>query len=160
MLRDSRGLHLADDLGNARKELDEGDQPERPATAMSRSMTAGGCGRRRRLAFTNEVRLDAAEEWLYVAETCARKVTRLRRPADGSLTDHLRLSGREDHGAYIDGIAFDALSNLWGTHVFTDRIFAITPEGELLILLDRATVAALQDQAFLSAFARDEAARN
>jgi gluconolactonase len=28
--------------------------------------------------FTNEIRLDANEEWLYVAETCARRVTRLR----------------------------------------------------------------------------------
>ncbi|WP_163314474.1 SMP-30/gluconolactonase/LRE family protein, partial [Enterobacter hormaechei] len=44
--------------------------------------------------------------------------------------------GPEDHGAPIDGIAFDAFGNLWGTHVMMDRIFAITPEGELRILLD------------------------
>jgi gluconolactonase len=37
--------------------------------------------------FTNEIRLDAREEWLYVAETCARRVTRLRVQDDGSLTD-------------------------------------------------------------------------
>lgn len=106
-------------------------------------------------AFTNEIRLDAAEEWLYVAETCARKVTRLRVLRDGSLTDR-QTFGPEDHGACIDGIAFDAHGNLWGTHVFTDRIFAITPEGELRILLDddRGSAAG---QAFLAAFARDEA---
>lgn len=107
-------------------------------------------------AFTNEIRLDAAEEWLYVAETCARKVTRLRVLPDGSLTDR-ETFGPEDHGACIDGIAFDAHGNLWGTHVFTDRIFAITPEGELLILLDDDRGGAA-GQAFLSAFARDEAA--
>jgi len=106
-------------------------------------------------AFTNEIRLDAREEWLYVAETCARKVTRLRVLPNGSLVDR-QTFGPEDHGACIDGIAFDAHGNLWGTHVFTDRIFAITPEGELRILLDddRGSAAG---KAFLAAFARDEA---
>lgn len=106
-------------------------------------------------AFTNEIRLDANEEWLYVAETCARKVTRLRVPPDGSLIDR-ETFGPKDHGACIDGIAFDAHGNLWGTHVFTDRIFAITPEGELRILLDDDHGSAA-GQAFLDAFARDEA---
>lgn len=106
-------------------------------------------------AFTNEIRLDAREEWLYVAETCARKVTRLRVLPDGSLADR-ETFGPEDHGACIDGIAFDTHGNLWGTHVFTDRIFAITPDGELRILLDddRGSAAG---KAFLAAFARDEA---
>ncbi|MGR7994862.1 MULTISPECIES: SMP-30/gluconolactonase/LRE family protein [unclassified Xanthobacter] len=85
--------------------------------------------------FTNEIRLDAREEWLYVAETCGRCVTRLRVLPDGSLTDR-ETFGPADHGAFIDGIAFDAHGNLWGTHVMTDRLFAITPEGELRILLD------------------------
>jgi sugar lactone lactonase YvrE len=86
-------------------------------------------------AFTNEVRLDAKEEWLYVVETCGPCVTRLRVQADGSLTDR-ETYGPADHGAFIDGIAFDAHGNLWGTHVMTDRIFAITPQGDLRIVLD------------------------
>lgn len=86
-------------------------------------------------AFTNEVRLDANEEWLYVVETCACRVTRLRVAADGSLSDR-EIYGPRDHGAMIDGIAFDSFGNLWGTHVFSDRIFAITPQGDLRILLD------------------------
>lgn len=85
--------------------------------------------------FTNEIRLDAREEWLYVAETCGRHITRLRVQPDGSLTDR-EVFGPSDHGAFIDGIAFDAHGNLWGTHVMTDRIFALTPEGDLRILLD------------------------
>jgi sugar lactone lactonase YvrE len=106
-------------------------------------------------AFTNEIRLDAREEWLYVAETCACRVTRLRVQPDGSLTDR-ETFGPSDHGAFIDGIAFDAHGNLWGTHVMLDRIFAITPEGELRILLDddRGSAAG---KALMSAFARDEA---
>lgn len=86
-------------------------------------------------AFTNEVRLDAKEEWLYVVETCGPCVTRLRVQPDGSLTDR-ETYGPADHGAFIDGIAFDAHGNLWGTHVMTDRIFAITPQGDLRIVLD------------------------
>ena len=86
-------------------------------------------------AFTNEIRLDENEEWLYIVETTARKVTRMRVADDGSLS-HRETFGPEDHGAFIDGIAFDAFGNLWGTHIMTDRIFAITPEGDLQIILD------------------------
>jgi gluconolactonase len=87
------------------------------------------------IAFTNEIRFDAREEWLYVVETCGPKITRFRAAADGTLTER-QTFGPEDHGAPIDGIAFDAFGNLWGTHVMMDRIFAITPEGELRIILD------------------------
>ena len=94
--------------------------------------------------FTNEIRLDAKEEWLYVAETCARRVTRLRVMPDGSLR------GREVYGpsslgsGLIDGIAFDAYGNLWATMIFADRLVAIAPDGEMLTLFedgDRAAAA-------------------
>ncbi|WP_186417176.1 SMP-30/gluconolactonase/LRE family protein [Bosea sp. CS1GBMeth4] len=106
-------------------------------------------------AFTNEIRLDAREEWLYVAETCACRVTRLRVAPDGSLTGR-ETFGPRDHGAFIDGIAFDAHGNLWGTHVMIDRVFAITPQGDLRILLDddRGSAAG---KALMAAFARGEA---
>lgn len=87
------------------------------------------------IAFTNEVRLDANEEWLYAVETCGPFISRFRVGADGSLSDR-EIFGPSDHGAFIDGIAFDAHGNLWGTHVMCDRIFAITPEGDLRIILD------------------------
>jgi gluconolactonase len=86
--------------------------------------------------FTNEVRLDEAEEWIYVAETTAKRVTRLRIGPDGSL------GGREIYGpsslgdGLVDGIAFDAYGNLWATMIFADRLVAITPDGELLELLN------------------------
>ena len=63
------------------------------------------------------------------------KVTRFRVGEDGSLTER-ETWGPENHGAMIDGIAFDNFGNLWGTHIFTDRIFAITPKGDLRIILD------------------------
>lgn len=87
-------------------------------------------------AFTNEIRFDAREEWLYVVETTAKRISRLRIGTDGSV------SGREVYGppdlgsGFPDGIAFDAFGNLWGTMVMSDRLIAITPDGRVLTLLD------------------------
>lgn len=98
--------------------------------------------------FTNEVRLDAAEEWIYVAETTAKRVTRLRVQADGSLTDR-EIYGPSSLGdGMIDGICFDAYGNLWATMIFADRLVAITPDGELLELFcdgDAAGTRAVED---------------
>lgn len=94
------------------------------------------------LHFTNEIRFDAQEEWLYVAETTAKRVSRLRVQPDGSLT------GREVYGpaslgsGLIDGICFDSYGNLWATMVFADRLIAITPDGEVLELLSDGDPAA------------------
>jgi len=86
--------------------------------------------------FTNEIRLDAKEEWLYVAETCARRVTRLRVQPDGSLTDREIYGPASLGSGAIDGIAFDTHGNLWATMIFADRLVAITPEGDLLTLIE------------------------
>jgi gluconolactonase len=84
---------------------------------------------------TNEVRLDAREEWLYVVESNARRISRLRVRSDGSLTDR-EVFGPADLGGIPDGFAFDAHGNLWVTLVIYDRLIALTPEGEMLPLLD------------------------
>ncbi len=82
--------------------------------------------------FTNEIRLDAKEEWLYVAETTGKCVSRLRVAADGSLSDR-EIYGPSDLGpGVIDGICFDAFGNLWATMIFADRLVAITPQGDLI----------------------------
>jgi gluconolactonase len=87
------------------------------------------------LRFANEVRLDANEEWLYVAETTGKRVSRFRVTQDG-------LGPRETYGpsglgrGLIDGIAFDSAGNLWATMVFADRLIAITPDGGVVELLD------------------------
>jgi sugar lactone lactonase YvrE len=98
---------------------------------------------------TNEIRFDAREEWLYVVESNARRISRLKVGPDGSL------SGRETFGptdlrGTPDGFAFDAYGNLWITIVQTDRLIALTPQGEVLTLLDDcdAEVAAAYDRHF------------
>jgi gluconolactonase len=87
-------------------------------------------------AFTNEIRFDADEEWLYVAETCAKRITRLRIDDDGEVVER-EVYGPSSLGrGLVDGIAFDSYGNLWATMIFADRLVAITPEGDLLELLD------------------------
>ncbi len=103
------------------------------------------------LHFTNEVRFDAKEEYLYVVETTGGRVIRFRCDTEGNL------SGRETYGpthmgqgAYPDGIAFDSYGNLWGTMVYSDKLFVITPDGEMHILLDEGDHGKVQrlDDAF------------
>lgn len=91
---------------------------------------------------TNEIRLDAKEEWLYVAETNARRISRLRVGLDGSLSDR-HVYGPADLGGFPDGFALDAYGNLWITLVLTERLVALTPEGDVLTLLDDGNPAAL-----------------
>ena len=87
--------------------------------------------------FTNEIRFDANEEFLYVVETTGGCITRLR------IDDHGNVCSREifgptrlGKGAWPDGIAFDSFGNLWGTLVYSDKLFVLTPEGDLRVLLD------------------------
>jgi len=84
---------------------------------------------------TNEIRFDAKEEWLYVVESNARRISRLRVRPDGRLGDR-ETFGPPDLGGTPDGFAFDEHGNLWITIVQTDRLIALTPEGELLTLLN------------------------
>ena len=102
--------------------------------------------------FTNEIRFDAKEEYLYVVETTGGCITRLRIDGAGEVT------GREvfgpsslGRGAWPDGIAFDAAGNLWGTLVYSDKLFVLTPDGDMRVLLDEgdpAKVAALEEAFF------------
>jgi len=84
---------------------------------------------------TNEIRFDAAEEWLYVVESNARRISRLRVREDGSLHGR-EIHGPADLGGTPDGFAFDSYGNLWIAIVQTDRLIALTPDGQVLTLLD------------------------
>jgi gluconolactonase len=109
--------------------------------------------------FTNEIRFDANEEWMYVVETTGGCVSRLRIDAHGNLS-HREIFGPTNlgKGAWPDGIAFDSYGNLWGTMVYSDKLFVLTPEGDLRILLDEgdpARVDALEKQFFAGAVTED-----
>ena len=87
--------------------------------------------------FTNEIRMDAREELMYVVETTGGCVSRLRVGKDGSLNNR-EVFGPSSlgKGAWPDGIAFDVVGNLWGTMVYSDKLFVLTPQGDFRLLLD------------------------
>ena len=98
--------------------------------------------------FTNEIRFDAREEFLYVVETTGGRITRLRIDDRGGVAER-EIFGPSSlgAGAWPDGVAFDSYGNLWGTLVYSDKLFVLTPQGDLRILLDEGDpqkVAALE----------------
>jgi sugar lactone lactonase YvrE len=87
--------------------------------------------------FTNEIRFDAKEEFLYIVETTGGCISRMRVGEKGDLVDREIFGpSRLGRGAWPDGIAFDTYGNLWGTLVYSDRLFVLTPQGDLRVLLD------------------------
>jgi sugar lactone lactonase YvrE len=102
--------------------------------------------------FTNEIRFDADEEFLYVVETTGGRITRLRIDENGDVKER-EIFGPSNlgTGAWPDGIAFDSCGNLWGTLVYSDKLFVLTPQGDFRILLDEGDPARVDalEQAFL-----------
>lgn len=98
--------------------------------------------------FTNEIRFDKNEEYLYIVETTGGCITRMRLTEDGNLTDREIFGpSKLGKGAWPDGIAFDTYGNLWGTTVYSDKLFVLTPQGDMKVLLDEGDprkVAALE----------------
>jgi sugar lactone lactonase YvrE len=109
--------------------------------------------------FTNEIRFDAREEFLYVVETTGGCITRLRIDEQGNVKEREIFGPRSlGKGAWPDGIAFDSYGNLWGTLVYSDKLFVLTPQGDLKVLLDEGDpekVDALERQFFAGQVTRD-----
>ncbi len=79
--------------------------------------------------FTNEVRVDRARQFLYVAETGKGRIVRLPLGSDGTL-GRMEVYGPESlfPGARVDGIAFDAEGYLWVTEVGRNGLYVIAPD--------------------------------
>lgn len=86
---------------------------------------------------TNEIRLDAREEYLYVAETMKNRMLRFRVQPDGSLTGK-EIFGPDNlgTGAAVDGFTFDAESNIWVTLVLRNGLSIITPDGDYHVVIE------------------------
>ena len=101
--------------------------------------------------FTNEIRFDAHERFLYVVETTGGCISRLRIDEQGEVAEREVFGpSRLGKGAWPDGIAFDCYGNLWGTLVYSDKLFVLTPHGDLRVLLDEGDPAKVDalEQAF------------
>jgi sugar lactone lactonase YvrE len=80
--------------------------------------------------FTNEIRLDAEEKYLYVAETMQSRMLRFPVNEDGCLGEK-EVFGPETlgFGAYVDGFTFDVEGNIWLTTLFRNGLMIITADG-------------------------------
>jgi len=109
--------------------------------------------------FTNEIRFDAREQFLYVVETTGGRITRLRIDEKGNPAER-EVFGPSSlgKGAWPDGIAFDSYGNLWGTLVYSDKLFVLTPQGDMRILLDEGDPEKVD--ALEQAFFRNEVTEN
>lgn len=78
------------------------------------------------ITFTNEIRMDKEEKYLYVAETMACKISRFPVFADGSLGKK-ETFGPESLGPghYVDGFCFDIEGNIWVTTVLRNGLMII-----------------------------------
>jgi len=80
--------------------------------------------------FTNEIRLDRDNRFLYVAETALGGITRLKLNADGSLGPREAFGPLPLFaGAMVDGIAFDVAGNLWITEISRNALVVLQPDG-------------------------------
>lgn len=89
------------------------------------------------LCFPNEIRIDRAAGWAYIAESALGRVLRLPLLGDG------RLGAPQPYGpaalfdgAIVDGIAFDAEGGLWVTEVTRNGLHRIMPDGQVDCLLE------------------------
>lgn len=88
-------------------------------------------------AFANEIRMDVTQRYLYVSETGKCRILRMPVHANGTLGEP-EVYGPTHLGPanFPDGITFDSYGNLWGTIIGGDKIFVLTPEGDLKIIFD------------------------
>lgn len=86
--------------------------------------------------FANGFTLDAAEEYLYIAETSTICIMRFPVRADGTLGPREQFGPHLGENSYPDGCSFDQAGNLWVTMPFRNAIGVLTPEADWHILLD------------------------
>ena len=92
--------------------------PISPTATLRATRTARSASSPTASDFTNEIRFDANEEFLYVVETTGGCITRLRIDDRGNVAEREIFGPTKlGNGAWPDGIAFDSYGNLWGTLV-------------------------------------------
>ncbi|MFY0681448.1 MAG: SMP-30/gluconolactonase/LRE family protein [Thalassovita sp.] len=89
------------------------------------------------LHYTNEVRPDLANGWLYVSETFSQKISRF------AISPDLKVGPKETFaqfpkGAFVDGIALDGRGGLYVACIVSNEVFHVSATGQqTLIASDR-----------------------
>jgi sugar lactone lactonase YvrE len=84
------------------------------------------------LDFANGLALSPDGSWLYVVETFASRVSRIRIEADGSAGEREVFVALD--GSYPDGLAFDVAGNLYVSCYEPSQILRVSPERDVALL--------------------------
>jgi sugar lactone lactonase YvrE len=87
------------------------------------------------LGYTNEAIVDPSGDWLVVNETMARRTSKFRIGADGSLGPRETVT-EYGAGVYPDGLAFDEEGAFWMTSVLSNRLIRVTPDGSQTVIFE------------------------
>jgi sugar lactone lactonase YvrE len=101
------------------------------------------------LHYTNECRVSADGNFMYVNETFGRRLSRFRIAANGELTGRETIATFSD-GDFPDGLTLDAEGGAWVVCVGSNRLCRVAPDGEKQTIIDDAVskVAAELEAAF------------
>jgi sugar lactone lactonase YvrE len=95
------------------------------------------------LHYTNECRVSADGQFMYVNETFGRRLSRFRIRQSGELTDKETVATFGD-GDFPDGLALDAEGGAWVVCVGSNRLYRIAPDGTKLTVIDDADPATVK----------------
>ena len=87
------------------------------------------------LCFTNECKVDASGQWLYVNQTYARLLTRypIRKNSDLGPAETVAQFGA---GIFPDGLTFDVQGGVWITSPYSNSLVRVDRDGRQTLLFD------------------------
>src|SRR5262249_53371457 len=97
------------------------------------------------IGFTNEAIVDPTGNWLYVAETIARRTSRFPIREDGSLGEKEVFAEYGQACTFPDGFTFDSEGAVWIVSVVSNRVIRAMPDGKQHILIEDADPALLAE---------------
>jgi sugar lactone lactonase YvrE len=97
------------------------------------------------IGFTNEAIVDPTGQWLYVAETIARRTSRFPIKPDGSLGPKEVFAEYRQACTFPDGFTFDSEGAVWIVSVVSNRVIRAMPDGTQHILIEDADPAKLAE---------------
>ncbi|HXE69705.1 MAG TPA: SMP-30/gluconolactonase/LRE family protein [Hyphomicrobiaceae bacterium] len=86
------------------------------------------------IGFSNECRVDPTGAWLYVNETCAKRISRF--PIKGNTLGQRQTVHAFGAGEFPDGFAFDGDGGVWVACVNANRVIRIESNGRRSLILD------------------------
>ena len=103
------------------------------------------------LRYTNEIRVSADGQYMFVNETFGRRLSGFKIGANGNLQDRATVAEFEA-GDFPDGMALDEEGGVWVVCVGSNRLYRVTADGKRHTVIDDADPACIEllESAFIS----------